>query len=163
MKLWQGIVLAGGLLAAGNSMAVDIEGLWRTVDDRTGYNRGIIRITKTPAGTYEGRVVRILSRPGYKPLESCVKCPGEFKDQKILGMRFMWDLRDNPSLPNETVGGYILDPVGGKAYRARIKVNPGGKRLTMRGYIGVSALGRSQTWFRASEADCSADGGRCLP
>jgi uncharacterized protein (DUF2147 family) len=42
----------------------------------------------------------------------------------------------------------ILDPLSGKVYRAKARLSPDGRRLSMRGYVGVSMLGRSQSWFR---------------
>ena len=44
--------------------------------------------------------------------------------------------------------GRIIDPLSGKIYDAKMKLNASDKRLTMRAYVGVSALGRSQTWIR---------------
>ncbi|MDD2946969.1 MAG: DUF2147 domain-containing protein [Acinetobacter sp.] len=42
----------------------------------------------------------------------------------------------------------VIDPLAGKIYDAKVRLNASGKRLTLRGYIGISALGRSQTWLR---------------
>jgi uncharacterized protein (DUF2147 family) len=44
--------------------------------------------------------------------------------------------------------GRVIDPLAGKIYDAKVRLNANGKRLTLRGYMGVSALGRSQTWIR---------------
>ena len=44
--------------------------------------------------------------------------------------------------------GRIMDPLAGKIYDTKIKLNSTGKRLTLRAYMGVSSLGRSQTWIR---------------
>jgi len=41
-----------------------------------------------------------------------------------------------------------IDPLSGKIYDTKVRLNASGKRLTLRGYMGVSALGRSQTWIR---------------
>jgi uncharacterized protein (DUF2147 family) len=41
-----------------------------------------------------------------------------------------------------------LDPENGKIYRARLKLEDGGKKLDVRGFIGFSLFGRSQTWIR---------------
>ena len=30
----------------------------------------------------------------------------------------------------------------------KAKLSPNGKRLNLRGYVGISALGRSQTWIK---------------
>ena len=44
--------------------------------------------------------------------------------------------------------GEILDPDSGAIYRAKAKLLDGGNKLEVRGYIGVSLFGRSQTWIR---------------
>jgi uncharacterized protein (DUF2147 family) len=44
--------------------------------------------------------------------------------------------------------GKIIDPVSGKFYRLKGKISTNGKKLFLRGYMGVSAVGRSQTWLR---------------
>ena len=49
---------------------------------------------------------------------------------------------------DEYVGGEILDPDNGKIYRSKVRLIDDGKKLSVRGYIGVPALGRSQTWVR---------------
>ncbi|WP_168379875.1 DUF2147 domain-containing protein, partial [Acinetobacter cumulans] len=46
-------------------------------------------------------------------------------------------------------GGKIIDPLSGNIYSTKAKLSSNGKRLTLRGYVGVSALGRSQTWIKA--------------
>jgi len=42
-------------------------------------------------------------------------------------------------------GGTIYDPGNGKAYKCTIKLNADGT-LDLRGYIGISLFGRTQTW-----------------
>ncbi|MEG0344607.1 MAG: DUF2147 domain-containing protein, partial [Acinetobacter sp.] len=46
-------------------------------------------------------------------------------------------------------GGKILDPNSGKIYSLKAKLSPNGKKLVLRGYVGIAVLGRSQTWIRA--------------
>ena len=46
-------------------------------------------------------------------------------------------------------GGKIMDPDNGKTYSCKIKVIDGGKRLEVRGFIGISLAGRSQYWVKA--------------
>lgn len=43
--------------------------------------------------------------------------------------------------------GTIYDPESGNTYKATIKLKPNGD-LTLRGYIGVPALGRNSVWIR---------------
>ena len=45
-------------------------------------------------------------------------------------------------------GGDILDPESGSVYRCLLHVEGEGRRLNVRGYIGLSLFGRSQTWLR---------------
>ncbi len=45
----------------------------------------------------------------------------------------------------------LLDPLSGRIYRCKAKLSPDGRRLTMRGYVGVSMLGRSQSWIRETD------------
>jgi len=45
-------------------------------------------------------------------------------------------------------GGDILDPNNGKIYKVRLQPIDGGKQMEVRGFIGVSLLGRTQTWVR---------------
>ena len=44
--------------------------------------------------------------------------------------------------------GRVIDPLAGRIYDAKIRLNSTGKRLTLRAYMGVSTLGRSRTWIR---------------
>lgn len=45
-------------------------------------------------------------------------------------------------------GGTILDAAEGKVYKVRLQTADGGKKLEVRGYIGMPMLGRTQTWIR---------------
>ena len=44
--------------------------------------------------------------------------------------------------------GKILDPQSGKIYSAKMTPMDGGAKLDVRGYMGFSLFGRSQTWIR---------------
>jgi uncharacterized protein (DUF2147 family) len=119
-------------------------GLWKTIDDNTGKPGGLIRITMVN-GQYQGKIEKIFTDPGEDPNPRCQKCDGARRDQTVLGMTFLWGLTKQGE---EYDGGEILDPKNGKIYRAKMKLEEGGKKLNVRGYIGLSLLGRSQTWFR---------------
>jgi uncharacterized protein (DUF2147 family) len=119
-------------------------GLWRTIDDHTGKPRGLVRITETN-GEYQARVEKTFPKSGEDPYPKCEKCEGARQNQPVVGMTILWGLKRQG---DEYQGGEILDPENGKIYRARIKLEDAGKKLDVRGFIGFSLLGRSQTWIR---------------
>lgn len=128
------------------AFAQDISGIWKNIDDKTGSSKAILEIRKEKNGTYTAQVVKITPRPGYNPKETCIKCPAPYTNQPILGMDILKGLKatSNGSYTN----GKIIDPLSGNIYSTKAKLSTNGKRLTLRGYIGVSALGRSQTWIK---------------
>ncbi|WP_252053659.1 DUF2147 domain-containing protein [Acinetobacter silvestris] len=128
------------------AFAQDITGVWRYIDDQTGENKGQVRIEQSTDGTYIGKVHKITPRQGYTPKEICTNCPAPFTNKPILGMQVISGLKTQDQ--TNYTDGRILDPVSGKIYRLKGRISPNGKKLFFRGYMGVSALGRSQTWIR---------------
>jgi uncharacterized protein (DUF2147 family) len=120
-------------------------GKWMTIDDKSGKPGGIIRI-ELVGGEYKGWIEKIFPDPDEDPNPKCVYCDGARKNQPVLGLNFMWGLTKEG---DEFSGGEILDPRTGKIYRARLRLEDGGKSLNVRGFIGFSLLGRSQVWHRA--------------
>lgn len=132
-----------------------IEGIWRTIDDKTGFAKALVKIEYMPKYGYVGTIIKIIPRPDYTPKEFCVKCPQPFTDRKILGITPLWGLEAKDPEGRLYEGGFILDPLSGHIYRSKAKISADGRRLTMRGYIGISVLGRTQTWIR--EVDSNGD------
>lgn len=130
-----------------NLWAKDITGIWQQIDDKSGAAKAIIVIFKEDNNTYSGKIVKITPRPGYTPREKCNNCPAPYTNQPILGMTIIRGLKHVEGT-NNYEKGKVIDPLAGKIYDAKVRLAANGKRLTLRGYIGVSALGRSQTWIR---------------
>jgi uncharacterized protein (DUF2147 family) len=144
--LLAGVLLFLALLLSGANSA-DLSspvGLWKTIDDNTGKPGGIIRIALID-GQYQAKIEKIFIDPGEDPNPKCVRCEGPRQNQPVIGMTFMWGITKQG---DEYQGGEILDPKTGKTYRARLKLEDGGRKLNVRGFIGFSLLGRSQVWYR---------------
>ncbi len=93
-------------------------------------------------GKLFGRVTEL--RPGRMPGDLCDKCSGEYKNQRILGMVFLRNFHPDG---DDWVGGTVVDPESGKQYQGKIWA-VGTDKLGMRGFIGFSLLGRTETWVR---------------
>ncbi|MGQ0473956.1 MULTISPECIES: DUF2147 domain-containing protein [Acinetobacter] len=128
------------------AFASDISGTWRSIDDKTGSPKAILEIRETSNGVYTAKITKITPRPGYTPRETCVSCPAPYTNKPILGLDVLTGLKDAGN--NNFSQGKLIDPLSGNIYNTKAKLSANGKRLTLRGYVGVSALGRSQTWIK---------------
>lgn len=119
-------------------------GHWRTIDDKTGKPKSLVSLY-SEGGKLYGSIDSLFPAPGKDPDPICDKCPGDLHNKRVKGIRFLWGLSKEG---DEWTGGEVLDPANGKIYRCKIKVAEGNHTLVIRGYIGISLLGRSQTWQR---------------
>lgn len=122
--------------------AQTITGKWKTIDDETGEAKSIVEITEKN-GKYYGKILEILTD---KKDAKCDKCPGADKGKPIKGLTIIKGLKKDGS---SYTGGTITDPGSGKEYKCAIKLN-GTNKLDVRGYVGIQALGRTQTWVRVN-------------
>jgi uncharacterized protein (DUF2147 family) len=118
-----------------------VVGKWKTIDDETGKPKSIIEIYEKSGKIY-AKVVEIIDMEHKKDV--CTKCSGSDKNKPILGMIVVKGLSKKG---NEYRDGKILDPQNGKLYKSIIALE-GKDKLKVRGYIGVSLLGRTQYWYR---------------
>lgn len=123
------------------TQAQSIVGKWKTFDDQTGDAKSIVEISEK-GGKYQGKVIEILN-PAKKD-SKCEKCPGEDKGKPIEGLTIIKNLTKKGE---EYTGGSIIDPQSGKEYKCSIKTN-GTSKLEVRGYVGISLIGRTQTWTK---------------
>lgn len=117
-------------------------GYWKTIDDATNEPRAIVQI-KDNGGVFSGSIIKTFPKPGDTGI--CSECSGDKKDKPIVGLEMIWNLKKDG---DEYNGGQILDPKNGKTYKAKITVIEGGAKLKVRGFIGFSLLGRTQTWLK---------------
>jgi uncharacterized protein (DUF2147 family) len=119
-------------------------GLWKTIDDATGKPKALVRITEDH-GVLQGKIEKLFREPGEDQDPKCTKCTDTRKDQPITGMTILTGLKKDG---DEYSGGQILDPKNGKVYKSKAELQDGGKKLSVRGYIGMPLIGRSQVWER---------------
>lgn len=142
MRAWTlFFILAVSFIPMRLAAGVSPVGTWTTIDDKTGEKRAVVRIEQS-GKKLNGTIVRVYPQAGDTGF--CHNCPGQFKGQKVQGLQFLRELSDDGH--GVWSGGTILDPKTGKIYRAKITV--AGNKLYVRGYIGISAIGRTQTWIR---------------
>jgi uncharacterized protein (DUF2147 family) len=137
------LVLASGLAAA---QADSPTGLWKTVDDNTKKEKSLVRIVES-GGVYTGKVEKVIDPDSPKDA-TCKDCTDERKDKPVVGMTIIRNMKASAGDKNVFEGGDILDPNNGKVYSAKLTLVEGGKKLDVRGYIGMPMLGRTQTWQR---------------
>ncbi|WP_295953247.1 DUF2147 domain-containing protein [Rhodoferax sp.] len=136
------IALTAGLICASCVFSqMTPEGLWRSIDDKSGQPKAEIRITVN-GGVLSGVVEKALM-PSPEPL--CVQCSDDRKDKPKLGMEI---IRGAKKAEGKDVweDGKILDPDNGKNYTLRMEPLEDGKKLQVRGYIGP--FYRTQIWLR---------------
>jgi uncharacterized protein (DUF2147 family) len=125
------------------ALAASPAGLWKSIDDKSGKPRSLIRITEHN-GAYSAVIEKGLLATDTGDAV-CDKCTDERKGQKIIGMTIVKGLKEKDGVYE---GGEILDPENGKTYKCKMKLDDSGKKLEVRGFIGISLFGRSQIWTR---------------
>ena len=131
--------------AAGTVLAQSTPvGLWKTIDDDGKTEKSLVRINES-GGLLSGTVEKIFDAA--KAAEVCQKCTDERKDKPVAGMTIIRGAKQAGD--GVWTGGEILDPNNGKVYKLHLKPVDGGKKLDVRGYVGMPLLGRTQTWIRA--------------
>ncbi len=143
---WLGLASLMMLFASSAlAQAPSAVGRWTTVDDETKKPKSIVTVYEEGGKLY-GKIEKLFRDPKEEQNPVCDKCEGTAKNQPILGMVILRDLKKDG---NEWSGGTITDPANGKTYKCLIAVEDGGKKLKVRGYIGMALIGRTQYWVRA--------------
>lgn len=135
------ILLAGLFISILSANAQSVTGKWKTFDDETKEAKSIVEITERDGKIY-GKVIEILN-PAKKNIK-CTNCSGTDKDKPVLGLEILKGLSKDGK---EYSDGKILDPSNGKLYKCTVSLD-GNDKLKVRGYVGISAFGRTQNWVR---------------
>ena len=118
-------------------------GLWRTIDDETKQPKAQVRISES-GGVVTGKIEKLFDPT--KQDSVCDKCTDERKNQKVVGLTIIRNVKQDPDDKGLWTGGEILDAGKGKTYKTRLKPVDGGKKMEVRGYVGF--FYRTQVWER---------------
>jgi uncharacterized protein (DUF2147 family) len=120
--------------------AQGVAGTWKTIDDETNEAKSYVQLLEQN-GYLIGKVDRLLKS---EPTKKCTECPGDRKDQPILGMIVVENLQLKDGYYQN---GKILDPEKGKWYTCKMWLKEGDPNvLVVRGYIGL--FYRTQYWYK---------------
>ena len=151
------VLFAGTMLlvaiSASAQDADDILGLWAT-DPEGGGGEAHVEVYKEN-GKYHGKIIW-LAEPVYPP-DDPKGTPGEEKTDlnnpdpalqmnPVIGLLIVKDfVYKGKGVWHK---GTIYDPDNGKTYKCKIKFGDTEKILKVRGFIGVSLIGRTTVWTR---------------
>jgi uncharacterized protein (DUF2147 family) len=152
MKRWPAAIFIAALLAQLSARAAapgdEILGIWHTTDDKSQ-----VRVFKEN-NLYFAKIIS-LKEPNWpsddkqgmagKPKNDRRNPVQNLRPRPIAGIQFVNDFKYAGN--NLWLGGTIYDPESGKTYKCKMTLISS-NRLEVRGFVGVSLLGRTVIWTR---------------
>lgn len=133
--------------------AESAEGYWKSISDvqgEVGKVTGVWKFTKSYSGDLEAVLVWV---PDGKTVYHSQKA--EFDGKPLLNYPWVKGLRASGT--DFWNNGTIVDVSNNKGdvYGCEIRVKDNGQRLELRGYLGLSLFGRTQTWQKVSPQEAA--------
>jgi len=119
-------------------------GKWKTIDDETKKEKSIVEVYEVGGKVY-GRILQLLQEKDGGASKLCTKCTGSDLNKPMIGLIIVKGLTVDGG---EYTGGTIMDPNNGKVYKCKMEVVEGGNTMKVRGFLGISLLGRTQIWHK---------------
>lgn len=118
----------------------DIVGVWKD-----GKGKGHVQIFKLN-GKYYGKVIWLTNPKDAngKPKVDKNNPNASLRNQPLIGLTMLRNFKFDD---DEWSGGQIYNPSDGKEYKAYMKLMDQ-NTLSVRGYIGISLFGKTDTWTR---------------
>ncbi len=144
MRSTTGLLVALAALAASAASAspADIEGTWLSGD-----GDGLIRIEVTDT-SISARIVGSPNDDPERPTTDVRNPDPKLRDRALIGLDIFSGFRYDGD--GRWSGGFIYDPNSGKTYRCKLKLLDR-DTLKVRGFIGISLIGRTETWHRRAD------------
>ena len=124
--------------------AAEIEGRWAVFDSDTAQRLSTVEITRDN-DRFVGRILELFLAVDLPQDPVCTLCKGAERDRKIRGMQMLWV---QPTSDRTRYAGTALDPGEGQIYKCIVTIDRAGKRLSIRGYVGIPLFGRAEDWLR---------------
>jgi uncharacterized protein (DUF2147 family) len=134
-------------LAALAADGAEIVGQWTVPDGETR-----VEIYRAADGTFEGKICWFLE-PNFpagdaeagKPRHDRYNPDKSLQSRPLLGLVLMKGFKFDGK--KKWSGGTIYDPESGKTYKGKMELD-NDQTLSLRGFVGVSLLGRTEKWTR---------------
>ncbi|NNH26558.1 DUF2147 domain-containing protein [Acinetobacter terrestris] len=116
----------------------DLSGLWKVIDDKSGFTLVKIKISKQDKNSYNGHIVEAFNPPNMVE-----------KDLSALtGFQLLTGLQQDLKNPKNFSKGKVVDPAIKQLYEVNGKLNKKGTVLILRNNSDEKKAGRKLSWIR---------------